>query len=173
MFYLANIPDPLLWGTFLGLFNFIPVIGPAMVILTAVVISFGTGNTLVEWLLPPLILLSIHAVESNIVQPWLLSRRIVVNPLAIFIMVVLLVWMWGPAAAITAVPMLIIFHTISLHVPSLRPVALLLARDTDHGDGTHGLGLRARAPEAARGAKGTPGRPGVMEARLLAFELPA
>jgi predicted PurR-regulated permease PerM len=124
------------------------VIGPTTVIITAAVVGFATGNTLADALVPPLIILAIDTVEANFVQPWLLSRRIVISPIAIFIMVVGLVWMWGPPAAITAVPMLIIFHTVSLHVPSLRPMALLLARETDHGDGTHGLGLRARRQKA-------------------------
>src|SRR5258706_14442704 len=35
----------------------------------------------------------------------------------------------GPAAAITAVPGLIFFHTIALHVPGLRPVGILLASE--------------------------------------------
>jgi predicted PurR-regulated permease PerM len=59
----------------------------------------------------------------------LLSRRIVVSPVAIFVMVATLVWMWGVGAAITAVPMLILFHTIAQHVPSLRPLARLLATE--------------------------------------------
>lgn len=144
LFYLAGISDALLWGIFFGLMNFIPVIGPTTVILTAAIVGFATGDTVMEALLPPVILLAIDSVEANFIQPYLVGKRIVISPVAIFIMVVLLVWMWGAPAAITAVPMLIIFHTISLHVPSLRPVALMLARETDHGDGTHGLGLRAR-----------------------------
>src|SRR5262249_51399398 len=135
---------------------FIPVIGPTTVIITAAVVGFATGTTLYQMVAPAAIILSLDTVEANFVQPWLLSRRIVINPIAIFIMVIFLVWMWGAAAAITAVPTLIIFHTISLHVPSLRPVALLLARDTDHGDGTHGLGLRARRQKLRAARKSHP-----------------
>ena len=155
-FYMAGIADPLLWGIFFGTFNFIPVIGPTTVIIVAAIVGFATGTTLFQTLAPATIILALDTVEANFVQPWLLSRRIVINPIAIFIMVIFLVWMWGPAAAVTAVPTLIIFHTISLHVPSLRPVALLLARDTDHGDGTHGLGLRARRQKMRAARKSHP-----------------
>jgi len=48
--------------------------------------------------------LALNTVEANLVQPWLLSRRIIISPVAIFLTIVALVWMWGPAAAITAVP---------------------------------------------------------------------
>ncbi|NQT13554.1 MAG: AI-2E family transporter, partial [Planctomycetes bacterium] len=94
-------------------------------------------------LLPTLILVVLNTIEANLVQPWVLSRRIVVSPIAIFVTVALLLWMWGPVAAITAVPLLIFFHTIAMHVPSLRPVGLLLAT-------VSGPGTRRRHRRAAR-----------------------
>jgi len=130
-FYLAGLSDPILWGVFFGIMNFIPIIGPTTVILSGAIVGFATGTTIAEILAPPLILLALDTVEANLVQPWLLSRRIVISPVAIFITVVLLVWMWGPTAAITAVPALIIFHTVSLRVPALRAVAMLLATERD------------------------------------------
>jgi predicted PurR-regulated permease PerM len=129
-FYLAGIPDPLFWGIAMGVCNYIPVLGPTTVILAAAIVGFAIGDTIGDALIPPLILLAINTIEANVVQPLMLSRRIVISPVAIFLIAVLLVWMWGPAAAIAAIPLLIFVHTISLHVPALRPVALLLATET-------------------------------------------
>jgi predicted PurR-regulated permease PerM len=128
-FSIAGIGDALLWGIAFGVLNFIPIIGPTTVIVVAAVLGFATADTIAQALAPPLILLALNTVEANLVQPWLLSRRIVISPVAIFLTVVTLVWMWGPAAAITAVPILISFHTVALHVPTLRPVAFLLASE--------------------------------------------
>jgi predicted PurR-regulated permease PerM len=128
-FSIAGIGDALLWGIAFGVLNFIPIIGPTTVIVVAAVLGFATANTIAQALAPPLILLALNTVEANLVQPWLLSRRMVISPVAIFLTVVTLVWMWGPAAAITAVPILISFHTAALHVPILRPVGLLLASE--------------------------------------------
>jgi predicted PurR-regulated permease PerM len=89
-------------------------------------------------LLPPAILLGLNTIEANLVQPWLLSRRIVISPVAIFVMVAALVWMWGVAAAITAVPALILFHTIAQHVPPLRPLARVLATEDRYTNGHNG-----------------------------------
>ena len=75
--------------------------------------------------------------EANLVQPWLLSRRIVISPVAIFLTVVTLVWIWGPLAAITAVPLLIFFHTVALQVPSLQRVGFLLG--TENGQAANGV----------------------------------
>jgi predicted PurR-regulated permease PerM len=128
-FSVAGIGDPLLWGIAFGVMNFIPFIGPTLVILAAAVFGFATADTITHALAPPLILLALNTVESNLVQPWLLSRRIVISPVAIFLTVVTLVWIWGPLAAITAVPMLIFFHAVALQVPSLQRIGFLLGTE--------------------------------------------
>jgi predicted PurR-regulated permease PerM len=128
-FSLAGIANPLLWGIAFGLLNYVPVLGPTSTIVFAALVGFASSDSIAGALAPPLILLALNTVEANLVQPWLLSRRIVISPIAIFLTVVTLVWMWGPVAAITAVPILISFHTVAIHVPGLRPVALLMASE--------------------------------------------
>jgi predicted PurR-regulated permease PerM len=128
-FSLAGVGDPLLWGIAFGIMNFIPFIGPTVVILAAAIFGFATADTIPHALAPPLILLGLNTVEANLVQPWLLSRRIVISPVAIFLTVVTLVWLWGPLAAITAVPLLIFFHTVALQVPALQRIGYLLGTE--------------------------------------------
>jgi predicted PurR-regulated permease PerM len=128
-FRVAGIPHGVLWGVAYGLLNFVPIIGPTTVIISAAVFGLITGHTIFEMLLPPAILLSIDTVEAYLVQPWLLSRRIVVSPVAIFVVVATLVWMWGAYAAITAIPALILLHTVAMHVPSMQAFAMLLATE--------------------------------------------
>jgi predicted PurR-regulated permease PerM len=132
---IAQIDDPLMWGIVYAALNFIPIIGPTAVIVAAVLVGLATADTLLNAFLLPAILLGIHAIESNIVQPWLVARRLVVSPIAVFAMVAILVWMWGPFASITAVPILILLHTIMMHVASLKPWAALLA--TEHSTHVH------------------------------------
>ncbi len=131
-FSIAGIPNALLWGIAYGILNFIPIIGPTAIIVFAAIVGFATANTLLGAVTPPLILLAIDTVEAYFVQPWLLSRRLVVSPIAIFVMAATLVWMWGAPAAITAVPILILLHTVMVHVPSMRPLAMLLAMEHFH-----------------------------------------
>ena len=138
----AGVPDPILLGLAYAVLNFIPIIGPTAVILAALLVGFATEKTLIDALMPAAILLGLNTVEAYLVQPWLLSRRLVVSPIAIFVMVALLVWMWGVAAAITAVPILILIHAVMLHVPSLRRFAELLATE----DGATILTPRAELP---------------------------
>jgi predicted PurR-regulated permease PerM len=129
-FSIAGVANPLLWGLAYGTLNFVPIIGPTSIIVFSAIFGFATADTLWGAVTPPLILLAIDTVEAYFVQPWLLSRRLIVSPIAIFVMAATLVWMWGAPAAITSVPILILLHTVMVHVPSMRPLAMLLA--TEH-----------------------------------------
>jgi predicted PurR-regulated permease PerM len=150
-FTIAGVPDAVVWGIAYGILNFIPIIGPTTIILFSAAVGFVTANTLTGALLPTAILLTIDTIEAYFVQPWLLSRRLVVSPIAIFVMVATLVWMWGAPAAITAVPLLILIHTVMMNMPNLRPFALLLAtQDRLHGQRRHIKEHRRQARELRR-----------------------
>jgi predicted PurR-regulated permease PerM len=155
-FYLAGISDPLLWGIAFGIMNFIPFIGPTVVIVAAALFGFATADTVLHALAPPLILLGLNTVEANLVQPWLLSRRIVISPVAIFLTVVTLVWIWGPLAAITAVPLLIFFHTVALQVPALQRIGYLLGTEDVQAKRIRSTASRREWPPQSRQAPGSP-----------------
>jgi len=129
-FTIAGIPNPILWGVAYGVLNFVPIIGPTTIIISSALVGFATADTLAGAFLPPAILLVIDTIEAYFVQPWLLGRRLVVSPIAIFVMIAVLVWMWGAAAAITAVPILIFIHTVLMHQPHLKPFAMFLATES-------------------------------------------
>ncbi|HEY1630241.1 MAG TPA: AI-2E family transporter [Rhizomicrobium sp.] len=129
-FTIAGVPNPILWGVAYGVLNFVPIIGPTTIIISSALVGFATADTLAGAFLPPAILLVIDTIEAYFVQPWLLGRRLVVSPIAIFVMIAVLVWMWGAAAAITAVPILIFIHTVLMHQPHLKPFAMFLATES-------------------------------------------
>lgn len=132
-FTLAGVSDPLFWGVAYGVLNFVPVIGSTTIIIAALAFGLATASSLGAAIIPALILLALDTVQAYVAQPLLLARRLVVSPIAIFVMVATLVWMWGAPAAIAAVPILILLHTIMKHIPALRPFASLLAT-TAHRD---------------------------------------
>ncbi|HEY2069758.1 MAG TPA: AI-2E family transporter [Rhizomicrobium sp.] len=134
-FYIAGVPEPMLWGLAYGVLNFLPIIGPTLVIVSAGLVGFATATSLAGAFVPVVILLIIDTVEAYFVQPWLVGRRVVVSPIAIFVTIATLVWMWGAPAAITAVPILIFIHTVLLHQPHLKPFAMLLATESPHRHG--------------------------------------
>ena len=129
VFYLLGLPDPILWGVAFGVANFVPIIGATSVILASAVVGVATQDNLLIALAGPAAMTAINAVEANIVQPLLLSRRMVVNPVALLISFALFTWMWGAAATVLSVPMVVCFAVIAKYTPGLRPLSVLLTNE--------------------------------------------
>jgi predicted PurR-regulated permease PerM len=115
-----GLPNPLLWGALAAALNFVPYIGPllmsAMLVLAGIV-TFGLA-----WitLLPAACFLALHAVESNLVTPLVVGRRLRLSPIAVFLSVIIWGWIWGIAGAFIAVPMLLAIRAACRRVRSWR-----------------------------------------------------
>src|SRR5262249_8619070 len=53
------------------------------------------------------------------------------SSLAVFLTVAMFAWLWGPVAAIVAVPLLIVFSAVARHVPTLEPWGVLLLAENE------------------------------------------
>jgi predicted PurR-regulated permease PerM len=103
-----GLSNPVLWAVIAFVFNFVPYVGP---IVTACLLAFGgllTFDKLGWAMTPPLVYILLHATESQFVTPALLGKRFDVNPLIVFLAIVLGTWMWGAIGAFLAAPLLVI-----------------------------------------------------------------
>lgn len=157
--YLLGLPNPLLWGALAAVFNFIPYLGPifsASAILLASLLTFAEPGAV---LLPPAVFLCLNALEGNFITPAIVGRRLALNPIAVFLFLMIWGWVWGIAGMLIAVPLLvsikivservhalyIVRELLSPHPPQIRRRFRLPARTT-------GKPPQAAADEAARGA---------------------
>jgi predicted PurR-regulated permease PerM len=102
----VGLPNPLLWGVLAGVLNYIPYIGPAIVVATLSVVGLLTYSTLSEAAVAPLIFLGIVTIEGQFLTPALMGRRLELNPFAVFLAIAFCTWLWGPLGAFLAVPLL-------------------------------------------------------------------
>ena len=110
--WLIGLPDPFMWGGIVTLFNYMPYLGP----ITAGLL-LGVGGLMVfrdAWyaIFPVLVFTGCHLLESNVVTPALVGRRLTVNPLLILVSLSFWGWVWGAIGALLAVPLLIITKTV-------------------------------------------------------------
>lgn len=105
--WFVGLPNPLLWGVLACVANYVPYIGPAMVVGTLAVAGLLTFSTLSEAVVAPLVFLGIVAVEGQFLTPALMGRRLELNPFAVFLAIAFTTWLWGPVGAFVAVPLLI------------------------------------------------------------------
>lgn len=121
-----GLPNPALWGALAAALSFIPYIGPvvmATLLLLASLLSFaGIGAVLA----PPITFMLIHAIESSLVSPWFIGRRLALSPVGVFLAVMCLGWLWGLAGAVLAVPILVGLRCGCRRVKPMRLLCIFL-----------------------------------------------
>lgn len=102
-----GLPNPLLWGTLSGVLNFIPYVGPVVIVGLLLLVGVASFDPVWLMLAPTVAFLVIHAIEANLVAPILVGHRVSLSPVSVFLSVMLTGWMWGITGALLAVPLLV------------------------------------------------------------------
>jgi predicted PurR-regulated permease PerM len=63
----------------------------------------------------PASFIALTTLEGQIITPTVLGRRLMLNPLAVFLAIAFWTWLWGPSGAFLAVPLLIVALVIVSH----------------------------------------------------------
>jgi predicted PurR-regulated permease PerM len=103
----VGLPNPLLWGMLACVLNFIPYLGPGLVIVTLGVVGLLVFPTLGEAAAAPLLYLIVVTIEGQFITPTFMGKRLEINPFAVFLAIAFCTWFWGPVGAFLAVPLLI------------------------------------------------------------------
>jgi predicted PurR-regulated permease PerM len=114
--YFVGLPNPVAWGVLGFILNFIPYIGALMMQLIFLALGLVTFPTLSQALIAPVLYLAFTTLEGHFLTPGIMGRRLTLNPLIVFLALVFWTWLWGPAGAFLAVPILIMLLVISSHV---------------------------------------------------------
>lgn len=124
-----GMPNPTLWGVIAATLNYMPYFGPLSVFTVIVMAGLVYFPSVGQALLPPLVYLAIHAVESNVITPAILGRRLTLNPLVIFLALMFWTWLWGIGGALLSVPLVMIVKILCDHTRPLKPVGEFLSAE--------------------------------------------
>jgi predicted PurR-regulated permease PerM len=122
-----GVGDPLLWGGVVALLNFAPFIGPMFAVVVLVVVGFARFETPIAALAVPGVFLTLHLVEGQLVTPLIVGRRLALDPVMVFLALMLFGWLWGVAGLLLAMPLLTCVRIVAERVPAWTPLAKLLA----------------------------------------------
>jgi predicted PurR-regulated permease PerM len=123
-----DMPTPLVWGVAIALLNFLPYIGPLVATVTLAAVGLLTFDTPWGMLAPPAAFLVLNFIEDQLILPFLLGRSLSLNPVVIFMWVLIWAWMWGIGGLLLAVPLLVALRICAERIPMLRPLAVVLSR---------------------------------------------
>jgi predicted PurR-regulated permease PerM len=136
LMHLLGMPNPLLWGVMVALFNFIPYVGAAVSGIVLTVVAFVTFTDLHDILLVPLLYFSLETIEGQFITPYLTGKSLTLNPVMVFVSMLLWAWLWGVVGALMAVPILMTLKICCDHIESLRGLGEFVsgkpAADVEH-----------------------------------------
>ena len=111
-----GVDAPIMWGGLAALLNFLPYIGPIVMIALLGLFGIGTADTILLGLVPAAAYLALHAVEANVITPSILGARFTMNPVMILIALSYFTWIWGVFGALLSVPILLMLTALFDHV---------------------------------------------------------
>jgi predicted PurR-regulated permease PerM len=125
-FLALGMPNAALWGALAFLLNFIPYLGALAEILIVGLVAAATFPHFSHALLVPACYLALATLEANLFTPYIMGRRMTLNPVVIFVAVTFWGFLWGILGVFLAVPVLVMLKIFCDHIGPLAPIGEFL-----------------------------------------------
>lgn len=127
-FWIIGVDQPAVWGVLATVLNFIPYIGSGVLIGASALAGFVQFGSIDMAVLVAGVSITIHILSGNLLTPWLTSRTSRLNPVAVFVGVLVFGWLWGVWGLLLGTPVLMIVKAVCDRVDDFRLLAELLER---------------------------------------------
>jgi len=125
---ILGVKYAILLGVLTGLVNVIPYIGIAISLLISCFIAFATG-TVSTCVYVAIGYVIVHAIDGNIVLPFVVGSKVKINALFSFIGILLGEHLWGISGMFLCIPAIAIIKIIFERVDGLKPWGKLLGEE--------------------------------------------
>jgi len=124
---LLGMEDAGVWAVLSAvLFAAVPLIGPTAVVVGSAIAAFLQFGSIGMVAAVTGVMVTIGALEGNLLTPWLMSRFGEMNAVAVFVSLLFWGWIWGAWGLLLAVPITAVMKAICERIPELNPFAELL-----------------------------------------------
>lgn len=130
----CGMPSPFLWGTLVALLNFIPYAGPTISLLVLTLVAIVSFEGLGRVFAVAGSFLVLTTIEGQFIQPWLVGRRLQLNPMLVFLALWFGGLFWGIAGIILATPSLAALKVIAEHARGGQPLLDFLSPHSEAED---------------------------------------
>ncbi len=111
-----GVDAPIMWGGLAALLNFLPYIGPTVMVSLLALFGIGTADTMWLGMIPAAAYMALHTVEANVITPSILGARFTMSPVMILIALSYFSWIWGVFGALLSIPILLMLTALFDHV---------------------------------------------------------
>jgi len=124
---LLGVPDPLLWGAVAAVLNFVPYVGPTVTGIALLLVGVATFKTLGHAFAVPGAFVVIAVIEGQLITPTIIGRRLALDPVMVFVWLLLWGWLWGIPGVLLAGPLIACVSIVCQHVDALKSVGVLIS----------------------------------------------
>lgn len=124
--WLADFPDPALWGAVAALLRYIPYLGVSITLILFTIVCAVSYNNPAAIIAAPLSYGLFTAFTGQFIDPFVHGLRFSLNPIVVFLWIFFWGWLWGAPGVLLAVPLLTLFQVVCQHTERLLPVAHII-----------------------------------------------
>ncbi|MDD2504970.1 MAG: AI-2E family transporter [Bacilli bacterium] len=112
-FYIVKMPYAMLFAILVSITNIIPYIGPYIGGIPAVIVAFNVSSNLGSLIL--IIIILLQTIESAMINPYIMSKSIKINPIFIIIGLIIFGYFFGVLGMLLSTPIVCIIKTLYLY----------------------------------------------------------
>jgi len=114
------------WAVAAGALHMVPYFGPLIVAVCTGIAAFVQFGAIVPTLLTIGSSMAIATIIGSVITTWMTGRIARMNPVAVFVVLLLFTWIWGVWGMLLAIPIALITKAVADHVEALNTVAEFL-----------------------------------------------
>lgn len=105
---LIGAPSPLALGLLAGVLEFIPMVGPVLASIPAILLALAEGGTMVFWVVGLYVI--IQQTEGNVIMPLIQKRAVHLPPVLMLFSILAFGVLFGPLGVVLATPLAVLFY---------------------------------------------------------------
>jgi len=124
-----EMPSPIMWGVMAFAFNYLPIVGAIVGCCIIFLVALMNFEPTYYAFLVAGTFLTLTSLEGQFITPAILGRSMRINPVLVFLSIVVWGWMWGIMGVFLSVPILIATRFACEAYDGLAPLGLILGAE--------------------------------------------
>lgn len=127
--FAIGVPYAVLWGFLAAVLRFVPLIGPWIAALCAMLVSLGAFNGWLRPLSVALVFGGLELVTNMLLEPLFYAGAAGISQVGLLVAIAFWTWLWGGVGLLVATPLTVCLVVLGKHVPGLEFLSTLMAED--------------------------------------------
>ncbi|MFN3537149.1 MAG: AI-2E family transporter, partial [Brevundimonas sp.] len=116
-----GLPSPLALGMIAGVMEFVPIVGPIVATIPALLLAATMGPEMILWTL--LLYLVIQQIEGNLIMPLVQKRMVSLPPVIALFSILIFAALFGPLGVLLATPLAVVVFVLIKGVYLDEPIS--------------------------------------------------